>query len=76
MEKKKKKMSLTSFGAGICGGGIVLLAGILPSLFKGAEGSFKTTLICVAIVIVGLLIHKLGRNIEKRKEEKQKAKQA
>lgn len=69
-KKKKKKWSLKSFGAGMCGGGIVLLAGVLPSLFNGTEGSFKTTLICIVIIIVGFFMHRFGKNIEKKKETK------
>lgn len=59
---EKKKLNLGSFGAGITAGGIILLAGIIPSLFKGEEGSFSSLLIALGVICLGLAIHKyLGK---------------
>lgn len=60
---KKKKLNLGSFGAGISAGGIILAVGVLPSVFKGEEGSISSLLIALGIACVGVAIHKfLGKN--------------
>ena len=56
--EKKRRINPASFGAGVTAGGLVLVAGALPPLFKGEEGSILRLIICVAIVFAGLALHK------------------
>lgn len=59
---EKKKLNLGSIGAGITAGGIILLAGIIPTLFKGEEGSLSSFFIALGIICLGIVIHKyLGK---------------
>lgn len=58
MEKKKKKLNLTSFAAGITAGGLILVAGSITSIINKAKNSFITLLISIGVVVFGLLLYK------------------
>ena len=59
MEKKKKKLNLKSFAAGITAGGLILVAGSITSLFNKAKNSLIVLLISIGVVLLGLALYKL-----------------
>ena len=69
MEKKKKKLSLTSFAAGITAGGLILVAGSITSIFNKVKGSISTLLISIAIVCAGIALYKILSKKKKNNNE-------